>query len=142
MRASVTAGHLSAIPFVGPIELWTKWTSTALELNPRAIIAVEKQRWERKFDTTAPLPAEIPVNADGTPLDRRRLPPRGCNVELTAIRVAGGAVWWTFSFEALGTLQTVENDLRAVALMVAGRKPPALNSGLLASYPAWLKGYA
>lgn len=134
-------GELMTSPFSGPIELWTKWTSASLELNSNSIIAVEKQRWLRKFDTTEPPPQEIPLNDREMPQDGRTLPARGCNVELTQVTLPDGGVWWTLGFEAFGTIWTVGNDLQAVATILASRRPPALKAGLPASYPAWLNEY-
>jgi hypothetical protein len=44
-------GNLTAGPFVGPIDLWTKWTSEVLELRSGWTLPIEKIRWLRKFDT-------------------------------------------------------------------------------------------
>jgi hypothetical protein len=41
---AVTWGGLAAAPFVGPIELWTKWASEPLGLNSHATVATEKRR--------------------------------------------------------------------------------------------------
>lgn len=137
---SVIADGLAAGSFVGPIELWSKWTSERLDLNPVRTIATTKVRWARKFDTTGPSPLEIPLGADEKRLDRQPLPAAGCNVELTKVGVAN-ETWWTFGFEAFGTLGTIENDLRAVAAIMVARQPPGIGNGILASYPAWLGQY-
>jgi hypothetical protein len=113
--------------------------SEPLELNAPSTVATEKRRWLRKFDTTVPLPQEIPLNAEETPIDQRPLPTLGCNVELTQVTLPNGDIWWTFGFEAFGTIQTVENDLRAAATVLVARRPPGLEQGLLASYPTWLR---
>jgi hypothetical protein len=132
-------GGLTVQPFAGPVELWTKWTSEPLELNSNSTISVAKLRWLRKFDTTAQLPQEIPLDDKEQPRKDRPLPALGCNVELTQVRLQNEDVWWTYGFEAFGTIRTVTNDLRAVATMLAARQPPDLKEGLLASYPAWLE---
>jgi hypothetical protein len=137
----VTWGGLVAEPFSGPVEVWIKWTSESLALESDGLIAVEKRRWLRKFDTMAPLPQEIPLDEEGIPLTNRPLPVAGCNVELTRAGLPGGDVWWTFGFEAFGTIRTVENDLRATVTVLAERRPPSLAGGLLASYPVWLDKY-
>ncbi len=139
---SVVRNGLAVPPFTGPVELWTKWPSDQLDLRPFVTIATVKQRWVRKFDTEASTPREIALDSDEKPLDKGRLPDRGCNVELTEVTLPGGEVWWTLGFEAFGTLQTVESDLRSVSSTLAARQPPQFGSGLLASYPAWLKDYA
>jgi hypothetical protein len=63
-------------------------------------------------------------------------PTRGCGVELTRIAVAGER-WWSLGFEAFGHLESVAADLRAVARLMARRRPPSLAGGRLLSYP-WL----
>jgi hypothetical protein len=134
---TVTWGGLMVEPFVGPIEIWTKWTSDPLELT-KPIIALKKQRWLRKFDTSVLLPQEIPLGSNEKPLNDHSLPTLGCNVELTKVKLPNCDIWWTLGFEAFGTIRTIENDLRAVAIMLVNRKPPTFKDGLLASYPAWI----
>jgi len=110
-----------------------------LELQSGSTTATKKVRWLRKFDTAAPLPQEIPLGEDEMPLDEQLpLPALGCNVELTQVKLSEGEIWWTFGFEAFGTIQTVENDLRAVVTTLAARQPPNMQMELRASYPAWL----
>ena len=137
-------GDLTLDTFAGPIEIWTKWTVKGLELDTNSLIITEKKRWLRKFDTTAENSlVEIELNDKEKPSDGRDLPSRGCNVELTLIRVPDLTdFWWTFCFESFGTVLTVENDLRAVAAKLSSRRPPPLNAGLQASYPVWLDAYA
>ena len=132
-------GKLTATPFVGPIELWTKWTSEVLELNSDRTVPIKKIRWLRKFDTAKQFPEEIPLDGKEKPLGTRPLPELGCNVELTQITLGDNKVWWTLGFESFGTIQTVDKSLYAVAATLATRQPPELGTGLLASYPDWLK---
>jgi hypothetical protein len=134
-------------PLVGHIELWSKWkaaslTQASLDAGSHGTVRTEKRRWLRKFDTTRQSPAEVPLDAGGNPLGGRELPIRGCNVELTRVTLPGVGVWWTFGFEAFGALRTVEEDLRKVAVTSAGRLPEGVTTGLLASYPAWLRQHA
>ncbi|MBN1612996.1 MAG: hypothetical protein JW950_00885 [Deltaproteobacteria bacterium] len=138
----VTWGGLTADPFSGPVELWAKWTVESLELEMDALIAVEKRRWLRKFDTTDPLPREVPMDEEGMPPAGRPLPVAGCNVELTRVGLSNGDIWWTLGFEAFGTIMTAERDLRTTAKALADRRPPSLAGGLLASYPGWLDKHA
>jgi hypothetical protein len=139
---AITWGGLAVDPFVGSIELWVKWSSNLLELKTDWTVDVDKQRWLRKFDTTGRCPQEVRLNSDEDPLDDNPLPALGCNVELTKVSVSG-AIWWTLGFEAFGTLATVENDLRAVATVLAARKPlPEFERGLMESYPTWLSKHA
>ncbi|HVR25358.1 MAG TPA: hypothetical protein VMU26_18795 [Candidatus Polarisedimenticolia bacterium] len=130
---------LDAGDFVGPIELWTKWTTEILELESKLTIPVKKVRWLRKFDTTLPVVAEVPLDSREQPLGGSLLPARGCNVELTQIDLPEGQIWWSFGFESFGTIQTVAKDLEAAAIMLTKRGTPPLQIGLLASYPSWLR---
>jgi hypothetical protein len=132
---------LTAPPFTGPIEIWTKWVAESLELNLDSTIATDKQRWLRKFDTTQEIREEIPLDQQERPIDNRPLPALGCNVEFTKVTFPKGNVWWTLGFEAFGHLQTVERDLRFIAEKLAARRPPALGHALPASYPAWLNRF-
>lgn len=136
---AVLPDGLEAGRFRGSIELWAKWTSGRLSLEPDSTIAVKKRRWVRKFDTTGLSPIEVPLDAEETPLDGRPWPAQGCNVELTEVGLPDGGVWWTLGFEAFGTISTVGNDLRAAANLLNTRRPPDLADGLQAGYPAWLK---
>ncbi|RWB93104.1 MULTISPECIES: hypothetical protein [unclassified Mesorhizobium] len=130
-------GSLSEGAFCGEIEIWTKWTSRALTL-PAATIATSKTRWLRKFDTGEGAPREIELNAKGKPV-REQLPARGCNVELTMVKIED-VVAWTFGFEAFGELDQVCEQLRAVAASMSAREPPDFGRSSLKSYPAWLAG--
>jgi hypothetical protein len=132
-------GNLTANPFAGPIELWSKWTSEVLELASDRTVPIEKVRWLRKFDTAKQVPEEIPLDSKEKPLGKRVLPEIGCNVELTRITLRDDEVWWTLGFESFGTFQTLGKDLCAVAATLAARQPPQIGTGLLASYPSWLK---
>lgn len=129
----VTAG-----PFSGPIEIWTKWATDSLELAAGTTVTTEKKRWLRKFDTAGAAPIEIELDADEKPARGAALPGLGCNVELTEVKLPGGAVAWTLGFESFGSLATITNDLRAVAALLADRRPPALPPGERLAYPAWL----
>jgi hypothetical protein len=123
---------------VGPIELWTKGTSAHLALPATARLVIAKQRWLCAFDTTGAFPTELPLDCEEKPCDHSPVPALGCHIELTQVTLPEEVVWWTFGFEAFGTLQTVANDLRAVVTTLAARQPPALTAGLVASYPTWL----
>jgi hypothetical protein len=136
---AVASDGLLAGPFAGPIEIWGKWSAAALTLNPARTIETRKRRWLRKFVTTGAIPREIPLNNKEQPTDENMaLPAIGCNVELTHVSVASQA-WWTFAFEAFGKLTTIQDDLRAVASVLAARHPPSMGAPIVASYPAWLQ---
>jgi hypothetical protein len=129
---------LESEPFKGGVELWTKWTSTALELRDLRISTTEKYRWLRKFDTAGGKVVEIPLDSDEQPIEKRSLPVQGCNVEFTELTLDGTETWHTLGFEAFGPLDSVESSLRLVAAASASRNPPMPEGGKLASYPAWL----
>src|SRR5262249_49154880 len=42
---------LNAAPFTGPVEIWAKWTSEALEVDSGTAVKTIKRRWLRKFST-------------------------------------------------------------------------------------------
>jgi hypothetical protein len=132
-------GQLSAGPFQGPIEIWTKWSVRNLDLESRSLIVTEKVRWIRTFDVTERAVKEIQLNESGEPVNRGLLPKNGCNVELTRVRLSERAeTWWTLGFESFGTIRTVESNLRLVADELSNRRPPKVAMGILASYPVWL----
>ncbi|MEF8703657.1 MAG: hypothetical protein V5B32_10460 [Candidatus Accumulibacter sp. UW26] len=136
---AVAPDGLNTPPFAGPIELWGKWTSEALQFGSLSTRSLEKQRWLRTFDTALASPVEIPLDSEDQPLDGHILPTQGCNVELVRIRLLPkGDTWWTYAFEAFGALESVANSLRMVASVIADRQPPPLGRPLVASYPAWL----
>ncbi len=91
------------------------------------------------WDSNAAVAEEIPLDSKEKPLGKRMLPEIGCNVELTRITLRDDEVWWTLGFESFGTFQTLGKDLCAVAATLAARQPPQIGTGLLASYPSWLK---
>ena len=130
---------LTTSPFVGPVEIWCKWTASRLELPAGSTLAVAKRRMLRTFDATEPDPVEVRLDDAGMPLAGHTIPASGCNAELTRVSLPDGGVWWTFGLEAFGSLDTVERDLRKVAAYLASRRPPALDGALQASYPAWLR---
>jgi hypothetical protein len=129
-------------PFRGRIELWSKWTSTVLDLSGHPMTATTKKRWLRRFDLSVAIPKEIPLGAGKTreePLHGERVD-RGCNVEITELLVADGKAWWTLGFEAFGDRTTIEGDLLTVIGVMARRHPPPFDTTCSASYPAWLSG--
>ena len=127
-----------AVPFVGPIQIWCKWQSSALTLRDLPTVRTKKIRWLRKFDTGRGMPTEIPLGDDEAPKDRRPLPQHGCNVELTRIEPRAEDVWWTLGFEAFGHVFSVERSLRSTLSVMTSSGPPNLYGGELLSYPAWL----
>ena len=135
-------GELDAAPFLGPIEIWAKWTSEALVLDSSVITThIRKKRWIRKFSTDGDSPSEIELE-DENPKNEGPLPILGCNVELTQITLVNGDIWWTFAFESFGALTTIAKDIRSVADLLASRHPPTIEDGLRLSYPGWLAEHA
>ncbi len=130
---------LDAGPFRGPIERWCKWTADGLVLHGSTTVAVPKVRLLRKYeiDRRGAPPVEVPLEGE-VPAGGRTFPARGCNVEWTAIRLAGGDRWWTLCFESFGEVETLEPSLRAVAAHLAALAPPPLPDGTPGGYPAWL----
>src|SRR5437773_4963514 len=97
---AASCGEVDSNPFIGPIELWTKWTSDVFELESGLTVPIEKVRWLRKFDTTKHSAEEIPVDSNEKPLRGRSFPEFGCNVELTRITLPNNKTWWTLGFES------------------------------------------
>jgi hypothetical protein len=118
-------------PFAGPVQIWCKWPSSSLSLDGLPSVKTKKKRWLRQFDMTGAEPLEIPVAENEAPAE-------GCSVELTRIELEREQVWWTFGFEAVGDLSSIERNLRAALLLMAQRRPPPLAGGEPLSYPAWL----
>jgi hypothetical protein len=131
-------GRIALGPFAGPLQLWGKWSSTALSVPSDATVATDKRRWQRAFDTGRGA-KEIPLARGARPFGAHEFPQRGCNVELTSVTLPGGSVWWTLGFEAFGPLDSLERSVRATAKLLAARRPPPLAHGTRASYPAWLR---
>jgi hypothetical protein len=129
-------------PFVGPIEVWSKWKSEALCLTNAALILVNKRRFLRKFDSAGPEVREIALDAEELPINGERLPEEGCNIEYTQISVEGSPPWITLAFEAFGVLDAVAANLRRTTAILSMRRPPAFVGGWRASYPTWLQRFA
>lgn len=133
------ARHIRNSPFVGEIEIWSKWTSNVLSITTHPTFETHKTRWLRKFDTTGDV-REVELDSAGNPADGAPLPARGCNVEFTKVVVMPTEhEWWSFGFESFGGLDTVVGDLESVVMEMARRMPPVFNDALAASYPAWIK---
>ncbi len=127
------------------VELWMKWSATALTLDPKVLTWTEKKRWLRKFDTGGTTVREIELGAGANreePKDGNR-PAVGCNVELTEVKVADSA-WWTFGGESFafgletGVVESVEQSLRRVMGLLDSSAALDLSPALELSYPAWL----
>jgi len=65
----------------------------------------------------------------------------GCDAELTVLALPHGKTWWTFGYEAFGTLDGVEHDLASTVALLNVRSPPRLPPGEAASYPAWFAAH-
>ena len=129
-------------PSPDPIQLWCKWTVPGIDLGQARTCRVSKTRWLRRFETSGNAPVEVPLGREETPLDHRvgpQFPVRGCNVELTEVRLDDGQVWWSFCIEAYGEMGTVVKDMRSTTdLMYRRGNFPDLSTGSLFSYPEWL----
>jgi hypothetical protein len=137
VKGLVGFGKELPAPFRGRVEIWSKWSSTALSVDTVSTIRIVKQRWLRKFDSGRGGVAEIPMDEQEKPKDGRSLPSNGCNLELTKLSAPLGEVWWTLGFEAFGQLQSVEGNLLATVDWLAGGAPN-VDAAMTASYPEWL----
>jgi hypothetical protein len=127
-------------PFTGSVELWVKWTSSAIRLEGAPTVRTRKTRWLRKFDTRDDTCRELELGKDEKPVGGVALPDNGCNVELTRVRVDGWSnEWWTLGFEAFGSLEDVAQNLeRALACLAPGAPKSVTAGATQGSYPAWL----
>ena len=139
---AVLAGECDDRPFVGPVEIWAKWSSEALSLTGMDRIVVRKRRWLRKFGPLGSDYQEIALGADESPIDGRSLPSEGCNVEYTEISLDGGRVWTTLGFEAFGSLDKIAASLLRTTEHLSMRRSPTLVGAWHASYPRWLQQVA
>jgi hypothetical protein len=131
--------RLAAGPFAGHIEIWSKWTSQALELDGLPTIVVRKVRRLRTLDTGSAHVSEIALGADECPL-QGPLPDEGCNVELTEVSLAGRlGSWTTLGLESFGSLGSVEVNLDRAVGHLLGTGVPEFSSGTEQSYPAWIR---
>jgi hypothetical protein len=133
-------GPLRLTPAIeGLVETWGKLAVQVPDgpgldqsLHAEAVmVSIDKTRWLRRFALDgAAGPVEV---AAGT------TPARGCDVELTQLRVRGSD-WWTVGLEAFGDPPGIEGCLKltARAVLLSGEPPCRLSHGNSLSYPAWL----
>ena len=145
---SVTAGGCTEIPFDGDIETWSKWTAHGLFLDRSKVVATEKQRWMRRFDTSGKDTLELLLDKKERSAN---VPERGCNLEFTAIRFVDAEThapiedqpeWFTLSFEAFGIFESLPENLCRTAAEIVRRNPPPASNSIRASYPKWLSQFA
>jgi hypothetical protein len=127
----------------GRSDSWAKWSYGKegvaawlglLELEQAGWLAVKKTRWQRKISLDGSEPEEV---------DPMTFPGRGCNVELTSLRIEGGN-WWTIGLEAYGAAESVRDHLHQVAVYFFSRhgSPLPLDATCSYSYPVWLNAIA
>ena len=130
---------LSAGPFAGRVEIWSKWTSEALQLTGFPSLVVRKLSRLRKLDTRSAPVTEIELGAVERPR-QGTLPEEGCNVELTEVGIVGrGGAWATLGFEAFGSLERVEVHLERAVGHLLGTDVPEFPRGTEQSYPRWIR---
>jgi hypothetical protein len=122
------------------VELWSKWSTRGLALEPHGRMLTRKMRRLRKFDLQGAVPAEIELDADEKPKPPTRpLPAVGCNVELTRVELpAKGEEWWTLGLEAFAPDH--DEACRALHRLADNVAKPDLSAVLASSYPEWLTG--
>ena len=123
-------GPLRLTPAIeGLVETWVKLAvqvpdGPGLDRSLRAkavMVSIDKTRWLRRFALAgAAGPVEV---AAGT------TPARGCDVELTRLRVRGSD-WWTVGLEAFGDPPGIEGSLgrTARAVLLSGAPPAGSRS--------------
>jgi hypothetical protein len=131
---------VTAPPFSGRIQLWSKWTTASLSLDKCTTIAITKIRSMRRFEVKGRIIREIALNEQELPVDPAEpYTESGCNVELTHVRVGTETPdWWTFGCEAFGDIESVEQNLRRTLEHLSERRAPAFKADLELSYPAWI----
>ncbi len=138
IKGLVAPGTTTPPPFAGRVQIWCKWTSEPLTIDHLPRVVLQKTRWLRKYERSDVEVREVELDAEERP---RHAPgsqlERGCQIELVALRLAGGSPWWSLGFEAFGELPTLEESLRRTIAHVASAAPD-ITSGLERSYPAWL----
>jgi hypothetical protein len=111
--------------------------ASALEMTKRMII--QKTRWIRTYDTSRAAIVEIPLQADGKPLNGQPLPQQGCNLEISKIQIAEEPrQWWTLGFEAFGDLDSVPGNLLKTTQFLIAHSFPLPICGEFLNYPSWL----
>lgn len=126
----------------GRTDQWVKWSLgseglKALEDDLRQSgrwVEVRKERYLRKFSADGETPVEVPA---------REKPDRGCNAELTCIRVDGDpGEWFSIGFEAFGPAggvgKTLDDTLRLFFGRHGGVPGLRLTGRESMSYPVWL----
>ena len=122
-------------------ELWCKWTSNDFLLNGTNLLVTKKVRWARKLDTSRNSVFEVPLGTDEVPINGEWVQ-EGCNLTLTEVRIASVAgEWWTFCFEAFGSLESAPKNLQAATSYAKSTSLPQPEGAFL-SYPAWLSQVA
>ena len=82
-------------------------------LNGTKLLVTKKVRWARKLDTSRNSVFEVPLGTDEVPINGEWVQ-EGCNLTLTEVQPAGVAgEWWTFCFEAFGSLESAPKNLQA-----------------------------
>lgn len=130
---------LNLEPSLGKIQIWTKWTSQAVQLGESGVVRIHKARSLRKFSIEKEGLREIALNMEEKPCSGEDPPTDGCNVELTKITLADSrATWWTLGLEAFGRFDSIEATLRVVWRHLAAESRPDFGDSIELSYPAWL----
>jgi hypothetical protein len=121
-------------------QLWTKWTTEALELSAFTCVTVHKVRWLRKFSVENGIVEEIQLTENEQPLDPLiELPIEGCNLEFTEIYLpAGNRAASTLGLESFGPYPSVEANLRHTLAFLEESNVPEIVGSRELSYPAWL----
>jgi len=121
----------------GLVEQWRKWRfqlagpdAARSETDAFSWVAVRKDRRLRTYRVTGE--KEVVVLSDA------EVPASGCELELTAVRMAGRA-WWTVALEAFGDTSALRDNLFFTAQHVFhGDDTPAFKAADSRGYAAWL----
>ena len=128
----------------GRTDQWVKWSVSVKESPEIAVVLTKEDQWLpvtkgrglRKYSMDRDAPVEVSPHVGPFPV-------RGCNVELTRIRVeAATPDWFSLGFEAFGRVEETPGLLTSVIETFFEQQGPIpkmeLTEGSSLSYPAWL----
>lgn len=139
VKGLIAACRSKEMPFAPYVELWCKWRIDCGLLEMSKVVAVEKVRGRRMYDTSQAEVREIPLGPDELPLDGQQFPKQGCNVEMTQIKLGHHpSRWFTLGFEAFGDLNTVLSNLLRTVRFLDHRAFPFPGANGFLNYPSWL----
>ena len=93
---AVSREACSDAPFVGPIEVWGKWSSTNCACRTHRLLLSASTDGSGNHHQRGTSAGDCPQRSR-TPIDRDYLPAEGCDVEYTEIWIEGSSSWVTLA---------------------------------------------